>query len=272
MPRICVPDFSDTGNDQGWTCRVWASAGVFGEPVPLHVTRWRLEAGRQAGGLPLGGGEAMAYVIAGEGTAAAAPPGDAPVDGERFALSRESVLWLAGCPRLSLQAGPAGLDVLVATSTAGGAAAGGAAAGGAAAGGAAPAPLRKVLAAAELPHLVSTRDTRDRLDLVTDDVPVGAKLIRADRIIYHPGDTAAAHYHTDCHHVFCVLAGSGLLYSDDAAHRLNAGDSALVGPGEVHWFENDRAEEFSFVEFWAPPPADTVWTVAGDRCTWAPAR
>ena len=131
--------------------------------------------------------------------------------------------------------------------------------------------LRKVFAAGELPHLVSTRDTRDRLDLVTDDVPVGAKTIRADRIIYHPGDTAAAHYHTDCHHVFCVLAGSGLLYTDDEANRLETGMSALVGPGEVHWFENDRQEEFSFVEFWAPPPTQTIWTVTGDRCTWAPA-
>jgi mannose-6-phosphate isomerase-like protein (cupin superfamily) len=118
---------------------------------------------------------------------------------------------------------------------------------------------------------VSTRDTRDRLDLVTENVPVGARAIRADRIVYHPGDTAAAHYHTDCHHVFCVLAGSGLLYDGEHAHRLEPGDSALVGPGEVHWFENDTGENFSFVEFWAPPPTETVWTVTGDRCTWAPA-
>jgi len=128
-----------------------------------------------------------------------------------------------------------------------------------------------VFAAAELPHLVSTRDTRDRLDLVTENVPVGARAIRADRIIYHPGDTAAAHYHTDCHHVFCVLAGSGLLYTDGEANRLEAGMSALVGPGEVHWFRNDSGENFSFVEFWAPPPTGTVWTVEGDRCTWGPA-
>ena len=38
--------------------------------------------------------------------------------------------------------------------------------------------------------------------------------------------------------------------------------SALFAPGEVHWFENDSEEEFSFLEFWAPPPTDTVWTVA----------
>ena len=254
MPWICTPDFSDAGNDQGWTCRVWASADVFGQPVPLTVSRWRLDAGARAHGIPVGGTEAFAYVIAGSGTAEASPAGEA---GEHFALAAESLLWLPACDTLAVTAGSVGLDLMVARTT-----------------GPAPeggfAPLRKVFAAGELPHLVSTRDTRDRLDLVTDDVPVGAKAIRADRIIYHPGDTAAAHYHTDCHHVFCVLAGSGLLYTDDKANRLETGMSALVAPGETHWFENDRQEEFSFVEFWAPPPTRTIWTVEGDRCTWAP--
>jgi quercetin dioxygenase-like cupin family protein len=254
MPWICTPDFSDVGNDQGWTSRVWASADVFGQPVPLNVNRWRLDPGARAQGIPLGGTEAFAYVIAGAGTAEASPPGGAA---EPFALGTESVLWLSASAALTVEAGPDGLDLLMARSA------------GPAPEGGFP-PLRKVFAASELPHLVSTRDTRDRLDLVTDDVPVGAKTIRADRIIYHPGDTAAAHYHTDCHHVFCVLAGSGLLYTGEQATRLNAGDSALVGPGEVHWFENDRQEEFSFVEFWAPPPTQTIWTVTGDRCTWAP--
>jgi mannose-6-phosphate isomerase-like protein (cupin superfamily) len=250
MPWIAVPDLSNVGNDQGWTSRIWAGADVFGEPVPLKVRRYRLDAGVRARTAPLHGQEAFAYVITGSGTAEAVPP---DADAERFALATESVLWLAGCDGLIVEAGLDRLDLLVAEST----------------GGAEPAPLRKVFAAAELPHLVSTRDTRDRLDLVTEDVPVGAKAIRADRILYHPGDTAAAHYHTDCHHVFCVLAGSGLLHTDDQAIRLDAGMSALVGPGEVHWFENDRQEEFSFVEFWAPPPTQTVWTIAGDRCTWA---
>ena len=197
----------------------------------------------------------MVYVIAGSGTASAAPP-DARA--EPFTLGTESVLWLSACDELTVEAGHERLDVLVAWST-----------------GPPPeggfAPLRKVFAAGELPHLVSTRDTRDRLDLVTDDVPVGARAIRADRIVYHPGDTAAAHYHTDCHHVFCVLAGSGLLYTDGEANRLAAGMSALVGPGEVHWFQNDTSGNFSFVEFWAPPPTGTVWTVEGDHCTWGPA-
>jgi len=255
MPWIRTPDFSGACHpEQGWTSGPWASADIFGQPVPLKVSRSRLDAGAHVDRIRLGGTEAMVYVIAGSGTALAPPARD----GERFALGAESVLWLSACDELTTDAGAECLDLMVARTT-----------------GPAPeggfTPLRKVFAARELPHLVSTRDTRDRLDLVTENVPVGARAIRADRIIYHPGDTAAAHYHTDCHHVFCVLAGSGLLYDGEHAHRLDAGDSALVGPGEVHWFKNDRQEEFSFVEFWAPPPTQTIWTVTGDRCTWAPA-
>ena len=248
MAVIRTPDFSDRCGPGG-TAGSWAGAGVFGAPVPLEVRRHRLDPGARARSL-LRGTEAMAYVIAGSGAGLPAGAG-----GESFVLGPESVLWLSACDALTVEAGRQPLDVLVAWSTgpAGGFA-----------------PLRKVFAAGELPHLVSTRDTRDRLDLVTDDVPVGARTMRADRIVYHPGDTAAAHYHTDCHHVFCVLAGSGLLYTDGEANRLKAGMSALVGPGEVHWFENDSGENFSFVEFWAPPPTGTVWTVEGDRCTWGP--
>jgi len=302
--HIRTPDFSAACGWAGCTSGPWAGGGIFGQPVPLEVTRFRLEAGAHAGRIRLGGAEAMIYVIAGSGTALA-PPGDS----ERFALGPESVLWLGECKELSCAAGQDGLDLLLAETTGPGAdeppgparprprdegtgpwAVGGFQGGrppGPARprdeetgpwasrgfqGGRPPGPaLRKVFAADELPHLVSTRDTRDRLDLVTENVPVGALAIRADRITYHPGDTAAAHYHTDCHHVFCVLAGSGLLLDGERAHRLDAGDSALVGPGEVHWFENDTGENFSFVEFWAPPPTETIWTVTGDRCTWAPA-
>jgi mannose-6-phosphate isomerase-like protein (cupin superfamily) len=250
---ICTPDFSATCGWAGCTFGPWASGGIFDQPVPLEVSRFRLEAGAHVDRIRLGGTEAMIYVLAGSGTALA-PPGD----GESFALGPESVLWLSACDELTADAGAEGLELMVARTT------------GPVPEGGFP-PLRKVFAAAELPHLVSTRDTRDRLDLVTENVPVGARAIRADRIVYHPGDTAAAHYHTDCHHVFCVLSGSGLLYTDDRPERLEAGMSVLVGPGEVHWFENDTGENFSFVEFWAPPPTQTIWTVTGDRCTWAPA-
>ncbi|HET8607248.1 MAG TPA: cupin domain-containing protein [Gaiellaceae bacterium] len=124
--------------------------------------------------------------------------------------------------------------------------------------------MARVFTREELPHWASTRDTRDRLDLVTDAVPVGATRLRADRVVYHPGDTAAAHYHVGCDHVFVVLAGSGLFYADDERHRLGPGDIAAVAEREVHWFANDTDANFSFVEFWAPPPAETVWVREDD--------
>jgi mannose-6-phosphate isomerase-like protein (cupin superfamily) len=124
--------------------------------------------------------------------------------------------------------------------------------------------MARRFAVEDLPHLHSTRDTRDRLDLVTDSVPVGAVRLRADRIRYHPGDTAAAHYHSDCHHVFYVLEGEGVLHVDGASEPLSPGMVAVVGPGEVHWFSNDGERDFAFVEYWAPPPTETVWVEADD--------
>jgi len=251
MPVIRHPGQLPATDGPGWHQQEWASAAVFGEPVPMRARRYQLDPGAAGPGIALGGQEAFGYVIAGTGAGRAGPAS--------YLLARESVLWLGGCDALALTAGQDGLDVLVAEST----------------GQPVPAPPRrpftasKAFAATELPHLASTRDTRDRMDLVTDDVPVGATQLRADRIVYHPGDTAAAHYHSGCHHVYCVLAGAGLLYADDQAYRLAAGMSALIRPGEVHWGENDQADNFSFVEFWAPPPTGTVWTVSGDQCTWA---
>ena len=124
--------------------------------------------------------------------------------------------------------------------------------------------MAKLFPRDQLPHLHSTRDTRDRLDLITDSVPVGATQIRSDRIIYHPGDTAAKHYHTDCHHLFYILGGEGLIHVDEGSYRLSPGMVVVVGPNEVHWFENDTVQNFSFVEFWAPPPKETVWIDSDD--------
>jgi mannose-6-phosphate isomerase-like protein (cupin superfamily) len=124
--------------------------------------------------------------------------------------------------------------------------------------------MAKLLSKAQLPHLHSTRDTRDRLDLVKPEMDLGATRISADRILYHPGDTAAAHYHTGCYHLFYILEGQGLMFVDGSSHRMSAGMIALVAPGETHWFENDTQENFSFVEFWAPPPDETVWVT--DDC------
>lgn len=124
--------------------------------------------------------------------------------------------------------------------------------------------MAKLFTKGQLPHHHSTRDSRDRLDLLTDNVAVNAKRLRADRIVYHPGDTAAKHYHTGCHHMFYVLEGKGMMYADGGRYRLKPGMVAMVKPNEVHWFENDSDDNFIFVEFWAPPPEETVWVVEDD--------
>ena len=119
--------------------------------------------------------------------------------------------------------------------------------------------MARLLTKNQLPHLQSTRDTRDRLDLIKDGVPVEHPRLHADRIIYHPGDSAAKHYHVGSQHVFVVLEGEGLICTPQGCERLAAGMSAVVSPEEIHWFENDTDANFSFVEFWAPPPVKTVW-------------
>ncbi len=124
-------------------------------------------------------------------------------------------------------------------------------------------PVSHVVSSGDLPRLSSTRDTRDRVDLVTEDL-FGVSNLKADRITYHPGDTAAAHYHRDCDHYFIVLEGRGTLHADGQLHELGPGDVALVQRDEVHWFENPSDDDFSFIELWVPAPTETVWVDADD--------
>ena len=77
MVHICTPDFSATCGWVGCTFGPWASAGIFDQPVPLEVSRFRLEAGAHVDRIRLGGTEAMIYVLAGSGTALA-PPSRSP--------------------------------------------------------------------------------------------------------------------------------------------------------------------------------------------------
>jgi len=34
---------------------------------------------------------------------------------------------------------------------------------------------------------------------------------------------------------------------------------AVRGISRLNWFENDSQANFTFVEFWAPPPVETIW-------------
>jgi quercetin dioxygenase-like cupin family protein len=116
----------------------------------------------------------------------------------------------------------------------------------------------------QLPKIRSTRDHRDRVDLVTKEL-FGTTALKADHITYHPGDTAAAHYHIGAQHFFLVDRGTGILHLDDRAYELSAGDVAMASDGEVHWFENRSEELFSFYELWVPEPKETVWVREDDQ-------
>src|SRR5215472_4325213 len=113
MPWICIRNtFSAACQpDQGWTTGPWFVEDMFGQPVPLKVRRFLIDACVTARLVPPRGAEAFAYVIAGSGAAAASPPA------ERFALGTESVLWLGACEELSVEAGLDGLDLMIAETT-----------------------------------------------------------------------------------------------------------------------------------------------------------
>jgi quercetin dioxygenase-like cupin family protein len=117
----------------------------------------------------------------------------------------------------------------------------------------------RVIPADRLQRFESTRDSRSRLDLLTD-----SPALKADRIVYHPGDSAARHYHVGSDHLFVVLRGEGVAHIGEETRTLRAGDVVDAPDGVVHWFENPSPGEFSFVELWAPPPTETVWIDEGD--------
>ncbi len=123
--------------------------------------------------------------------------------------------------------------------------------------------MAKAIRAADLPRLQSTRDTRDRVDLVTEET-FGLTDLKADRITYHPGDTAAAHYHLDCKHFFFVQSGRGIMHAGEETFELGPGDVALIDENEVHWFENPHDQDFTFIELWVPAPRETVWVDPDD--------
>ena len=124
--------------------------------------------------------------------------------------------------------------------------------------------MAKLFKKNDLPNFISTRDKRERLDLITEIVPVGAKHLRADRIIYHEGDSCARHYHIGSHHVFVMLEGEGHILTPESKELLKEGEVALIEPEEIHWFENNSEGNFKFIEFWVPPPTETVWIDEND--------
>ena len=86
----------------------------------------------------------------------------------------------------------------------------------------------------------------------------------ADRIIYHPGDDCAKHYHEGAYHLFYMLYGEGWVEIDYERHRMKPGSAIVIAPEEVHQFKNDTDENFAFLEYWAPKPTGAVAVVPDD--------
>jgi quercetin dioxygenase-like cupin family protein len=123
--------------------------------------------------------------------------------------------------------------------------------------------MAKYFAKEDLPHFVSTRDTRDRLDMVKASTELGEHFM-ADRIIYHPGDDCAKHYHEGAYHLFYMLYGEGWVEIDYERYRMKPGSTIVIAPEEVHQFGNDKDENFAFLEYWAPKPSGSVQIVPDD--------
>jgi mannose-6-phosphate isomerase-like protein (cupin superfamily) len=123
--------------------------------------------------------------------------------------------------------------------------------------------MPSVIKAKDLPRLRSTRDGRDRIDLVTEEL-FGFTDLKADFIRYYPGDTAAAHYHVGARHVWFITEGAAVAHIGDDTFDVSEGDVVTAGDGEVHWFHNTGDEPFAFYELWVPAPTETIWVVADD--------
>ncbi len=79
-----------------------------------------------------------------------------------------------------------------------------------------------------------------------------------------PGQETVAHYHRVSEELYLVTAGRGVLRLGAEELPLEAGDCALIPPGEVHSLRNAGAEELVVVCACAPPYSHED-TVLADR-------
>ncbi len=121
----------------------------------------------------------------------------------------------------------------------------------------------------EEPVLDSTHDARQRIYFVTPKL-FATKAISGEMIIYPPNTVASNHHHEGAEHFQYVVAGEGIVYSNEEPHRLRAGDVVYNYEKERHYFECDGTEDFVFVEFFVPGEFKTIWADQAPICTWEP--
>lgn len=127
----------------------------------------------------------------------------------------------------------------------------------------------KVIRAEERLRRLSERDGRRRVDIITDEL-LGITAVQADIVYNDAGVIGSPHQHTDADHVFMVIRGSGIQYTDDAAEQVGPGDVYFIPRGHYHWFHNTGAETSERLEIWIPAPSETIWRDPADHCAFVP--
>ena len=103
MPKIIKPEEMQEQSDIGWSVRTVADAPHIG--FPAMVARWwTFAAGVKSPEQTRGAAHELHYIIRGTGLAL--------VNGQRFELDEESVLWLEEGETYHFIAGDEGLEIL----------------------------------------------------------------------------------------------------------------------------------------------------------------
>ena len=73
---------------------------------------------------------------------------------------------------------------------------------------------------------------------LVDDRSVPGIGLSVARMSVAPGATSPAHRHPNCHEVIHLIRGRIEQTAGDRLHRMAAGDTVVVAPGEVHKTRN----------------------------------
>lgn len=89
----------------------------------------------------------------------------------------------------------------------------------------------------ELEHLPVSHNpaVRKRVIFKKGEMPTVTQIARAT---FPPGESAPGHSHADMWEVFVFESGVGEMEIDGVTHKLAAGDTFLIEPGEVHEIRN----------------------------------
>lgn len=129
--------------------------------------------------------------------------------------------------------------------------------------------MLRVIRSEDRPTKVSLRDGRRRVDVVTEEL-FGTRDVQVDVVYNDPGVIGSPHMHANADHVFLVIRGHGIMYTDDSAEEVGPGDVYFVPRGDYHWFHNTGDEASERLEMWIPAPDGTVWRDPADHCNFQP--